>query len=226
MGGRLSRLVIASAKPAQSGSGLTARGLPGEPGVELSTSLKEERSELARSLAKNVQTIPRTGAEETPNGSEWAKLLNDMSGTISSKPWTSAVAPNSLKSKKGIAEMTHVAVRSEETKSKLPKSAAAKPAEPTETGGTQNVRAGDRDSAEPSQPGALTQNEILDIYHLLRADPTFSRAEQIASRYGVSLVDLKNMAQFTRPFMSKEEYGLSRGFYDPQNGIERFEDLK
>jgi hypothetical protein len=217
MGGRLTRVVTGSTNAVQSGN-IYGRGRPGSNVSESGARTTVPSAAGARS-AINAGAVSKPTIDESGAPSDWAKMLNEMSTTISSKPWDGAVAPNMLKPASDGHDKRHVAVRSNQTASKLPKRPFPTSPKSEEERNTGQVE-------EPLAPGSLTQNQILDVYRLLRADPAFSRVDEIAAKYKVSEEDLQNMARYTRPFMLKMEYGLSRGFYDPQRGIERFEDLR
>jgi hypothetical protein len=217
MGGRLTRMVTGSTKAVQTGT-IYGRGRPGSNASESGAGTNVSSAAGARS-AIDAGAESKLASHESGAQSDWAKMLNEMSTMISSKPWDGAVAPNALKPASDGHDRRHVAVRSKQTAGKLPKrSFPSSPKSEVE----RNIGLVEVSLA----PGSLTQNQILDVYHLLRADPNFSLVDEIAAKCKVPAEDLHNMVRYTRPFMPRMEHGLARGFYDPQKGIERFEDLR
>jgi Uncharacterised protein family (UPF0240) len=140
---------------------------------------------------------------------EWAGLLNRISGGITSKTWggTVGVRPSSVVARD---KSLHVARRSRATVEKLPKRRDAM---------------GEEFDAVGPVHGSLTQNQILDVFRLLRNDKRRWGAAQVAERFALSEVDARNLLWYNRTFLAMEEEDISRGVYHPDAGVERFEDL-
>lgn len=193
--------------------------------IEKTTAAKQHPSTkptVSRATHASPKPDPHVTAEvrqhsphQRKRSGEWAQLLNQMSGAITSSKWEGEVMPAHRKS---IDE--HPSSRSEKTLDKLP-------SQRTGAASGESVESeGEGGAGETQMSGRLSQNQILELYNLRRRNPNEWSAEKIAASFKVSEEDVRHLLMFTRTYKGTEEQdGHTVAYYKKDNGdvIVRFE---
>lgn len=161
------------------------------------------QSEAAKLNGKTASGIP-VSTKGRADGSEWANLLRDISGSIESKRWDGA--------KLGvIVADAHPSSRGDSYVKKLPKVKMDTPMQ-----------------VEPHE-GMLQQAELIALYKLHRSDREKWNAEGLAERFSLNRDDVESLLKYTRTYTAHQtDDGIMRGFYDANSEppIQRFEDIR
>lgn len=160
---------------------------------------------------------PQPVAYKRKTTAEWSETLKKISGAISSAAWEGELQPHSDNA--GDKER-HPAQRSSTSVSKLPRR-------------TDRIDSGSETMIQPDGEGMihrpmgrLSQNDILQVFHLRRTDPERWSAAAIASKFKIDEDDTRDLLRFTRTYMGREDTdGRLRAYYNPdlENTISRFE---
>lgn len=142
---------------------------------------------------------------------EWSESLKKISGAISSSSWEGQMKTYV---RNQAEKERHSAQRSDETNTRLP--------------GRQrfNEKARDEHGVLIRPEGRLSQNQIIQMFNLRRADPQTWDAANIAKRFRLEEEDVSNLLSFSRTYAARvDKDGQVRGYYnvDPESTISRFE---
>lgn len=155
---------------------------------------------------------------------EWAQMLKQVSGVISSSTWDGASANGAGSTKEMDKDSTdpvdrHPAQRSAHVNEKLPSRPRPHP----------DVRADARKNIARSQEekeGRLAHKDIVELFHLRRRDPEKWSSDRIAERFGIPPDDARHLLAFTRTYLARSDPdGVIRAYYNPhpRKTIARFE---
>jgi Uncharacterised protein family (UPF0240) len=222
MGGQLSRAQRAVANVAAS-STKSSPASAAPPG--------SQRSEAPRPVPITPPPLLASAPPVRASGDEWAKLLNDIGGTITSKTWEGTVGVR-VASAGERGSSVHAAQQSRAMRAKLPKrQPGPRPAAPgpdSEQGVLAELSAaldGGASVKAAARRGRLNQNQVLDLFRRRREEPGRWEAPQVATRYALVEEDARNLLQYSRTVLADEGHGIARGVADPDRGILRFEDV-
>lgn len=191
-----------------------------------------------------------SAAAPRASGKEWANLLNDISGSISSQTWEGTVGVRTARPR-DLSE--HAARRSDAYTARQPRrvlpgsaemqasaaealarrAAAAEREGKDAAEGDDGRRAlaeisaaldGDVDAEVERRRGRVNQNQVLDVFRLRREEGERWTPEALAEAYELNVEDVRNLLKYSRTVLAVQVGGIGRGMADPQRRIERFED--